>query len=373
MGDRIRSARFAAVGATLAVTFGGFAGASVAPASAATFVVGKGASAVEVHRQRVRIDAWSSETLSATVSRPQGTVLAWTEVSRAKAHRRWRWQTYTAWCEGGRCSRPVRVFARERAVQRTPKDSATPWRVYVSADATRDRAVLKAGIRWGNQWAIASPKRLIGRGPTENVWNAGHISLTHTGDGHDWLAWNNDHQQLRISPVRNGRRLGGPVLGRGDTPQVRNVAGRWVMLSLGRTSDFEDESYPAKLQTATTIPGLRAAQPIVLAKLAQDGFLSLFGPDDGPLLAIWESITDVNHVRPVGNGAWIDRSGSLTPAQQLDDDLLVSPYLRAVTASPGTVALCPGGITGPVLGTLAQQATVACNDDEVRPVRLRQN
>lgn len=353
--------------AVLAAMLGSAAGGAASTADAATLAVGRGASKAKIQRPGVHIDDWGVSILSASAKRSQGVVFVWTEVTRAPGHR-WWWRTYTSWCTQGRCSRAVKALESNRSVRKTPKNTVTPWRVWVSADATRDRAVVKAGIRWGSRWAITGRTRLISRGPTDNVWNAGYIAITHTPDGRDWLSWNNDHERIRISPARNGQRLGGPIIARGDTAQVRYIGGRWVLLSLGRTSDFEDYSYPVNLKTATTVAGLRPARPTKLAKLGHDDFLGLFGPDDGPLLATWESITDPNHVRPIGNGAWIDQAGTLSAPQVLPSDRLSSSSLRSVLTPSGGLMLCPWNLSAP-LGGAFQPQPGACKSDVVSPLR----
>lgn len=343
---------------------------AVPAADGATFVVGRGPSAARVVRPGVHVDEWSTSLLSGSVRRSHGVVLAWTEVTRARSPRRWWWRTYTSFCSAGRCSRPVRALQSVRAVRRTPENAASPWQVYVKADETRDRTVVKAGVRWGRRWAITSRTRLVGRGPTENVWNGGFPGITHTPDGRDWVSWNDERKRIRVSQARNGQPLGGPVVGRGDVARVRSIGGRWVVLSLGRTDD-EDVSYPVNLKTATTLSGLRRARPTRLAELGQAAYLSLYGPDDGPILAVWESITDIRHVRPVGHGAWIDRTGTRTATQTLPDEILNDNDLHAVPTPDGGLLLCPGGLKGSLGGPLQTERGAPCNDDEITPVVLK--
>lgn len=349
----------------LAVLSGGAAGVARS-ADANTFVVGRGASAAELRRPGVSIDAWTYARLSASSARPQGVALAWTEVSRARAPHRWWWKTYTSWCAEGRCSRPVLALKSRRAGRRTSPNTATPWRVWVSADPTRDRAVVKAGVRWGSRWAITSRVRLIGRGPTDNVWNAGSIGITHTPDGQDWLSWNDDNMRIRVSRARNGQRLSGPVVAQGGAPRVRNIGGRWVLLWYGQTDD-DDLDFPANITSAPTITGLRAAPRTRLVQHTTDNLLRLLGPDEGPLFAVWWSDEKTELAQPI-HGVWIDSAGTISPPQALADSS--DATVRSVPSPSGGLTLCPWNVTAPLGGTFVAQP-VACDNAAVQPIRLK--
>lgn len=354
--------------AVLAVLLGVAAGTVAPPAHANTFVVGRGASTAELRRPGVHIDAWGSRTLSASAQRPQSTVLFWTEVTRAKAPHRWWWKTYTSWCATGRCSPPVLALKSRRGARRTSPNTVTPWQIALNADPTRDRAVVKAGIRWGSRWAITGRTRLIAKGPTENVWNGGYTGITHTRDGQDWLSWNDDDMRIRISRARNGHRLGGPVIARGSRARVRQINGRWVLLWFGQTDDGDLE-FPANITSAPTIAGLRTSTRTRLVSRAVDSLLTLLGPADGPLLAVWQSDLQPDLARPV-RGAWIDSTGTLGAPQVLDADFLDAVYLRSITAPPGNLVLCPWNLAAPLGGTVQLQPGT-CDDSQVRPVRMK--
>ncbi|WP_210491380.1 hypothetical protein [Patulibacter sp. SYSU D01012] len=341
---------------------------AASPADAATFVVGRGAAAAQLRRPGVHVDAWTSATVSATAGRPQGTVLAWTEVTPSKVPHRWWWRTYTSWCSAGRCSRPVKALVSRRAGRRTSENTVTPWRVWVSTDATRDRAVVKAGIRWGARWAIASRRRLVAHGPTDDVWNAGFARLTHTPDGRDWISWNDDDEQVRISPARDGRRLRGPIVARGDTAIARNVGGRWVLLWFERTTE-DAGRFPLNAKSAPTVAGLRTVSAAQLTARGDDVLVKLVGPETGPLLGVWRSAAPGDRAQPI-RGAWIDSAGTVGPSQALPADRFNLAGVRSLPAPSGGLVLCPWNISAPLGGTFQTQSG-ACHEDDVDPVRLR--
>lgn len=352
--------------AVLGALLGGAAGGLVPPSDAATFIVGSGASKAELRRPGVHVDAWGSVTASASAQRPQSIVLVWTEVSKAAPHR-WWWKTYTAWCAEGRCSRPVLALKSRRAGRRTSPNTVTPWRVWVSPDPTRDRAVVKAGIRGGSRWSITSRTRRVATGPTDNVWVAGHIGITHTPDGQDWLSWNNDRAQIRISKASNGRRLSGPVVAQGSTPQVRNIGGRWVLLWYWQTDD-EDIDNPVNITSAPTIAGLRTSQRTQLERHATDFILKLFGPEEGPLFALWWSSEKAHRTQSI-RGAWIDSAGTVSAPKGLDAEHTLTA-VRSLPAPSGGLVLCPWSLAAP-LGGVFQPQPDACDMTDIRPVRLR--
>lgn len=360
--------RLPAVLTALATLLGGAAATGTTAADANTFVVGRGTSAAELRRPGVWIDSWSYATLNASPTRPQGVVLVWTEVTRAKIPHRWWWKTYTSFCAEGHCSRPVLALTSRRNGRRTSENTVTPWRVAVSPDPTRNRAVVKAGIRWGTRWSITSPTRRIAFGPTDNVWKAGNIGITHTPDGQDWISWNNDGRtKIRISKPRNGKKLQGPAIARGGTPRVRYIAGRWVLLWFSETDD-EALASPAYITSAPTIAGLRTApRTRLVASAATDLAFKLYGPDDGPLFAVWWSVNDERLGQPI-RGVWIDSTGAISAQQALPDTRDAGAY--SIPTPDGGLTLCPWNVTAPLGGAFQPQPN-ACNDAEVYPVRLK--